>query len=280
MKTSKNHWFRFFIFACIILAVPWVGVCGTEESGPHTAVPKSFDLYLLVGQSNMAGRGRVDKESKQAHPRVFSFNKDGQWIPAVDPLHFDKSGAGVGPGLAFGKAMAQASPQATIGLIPCAVGGTSITRWVPGIQDPVTKAFPYDDMLGRVKKACKDGTLKGIIWHQGEGDRKPESRKLYAARLTELIARLRKDVNAPDVVFIAGELGQLNEKNREATTEFNAILRGLAESVKNYACVTAEGLTDRGDLLHFNTESARILGERYAAAMLRMKATDSSGSKK
>lgn len=194
----------------------------------------------------MAGRGIVDKESKQPHPRVVTLTKDGQWAPAIDPLHFDKPIAGVGPGLAFGKAMADASPQATIGLIPCAVGGTSITRWMPGIQDPATKAFPYDDMLKRAKRACKDGTLKGIIWHQGEADRHPAASKLYAARLTELIARLREDLNAPDVPFIAGELGQLNEKNREATTEFNAILRGLTPTVTKYACVTAEGLTDRG----------------------------------
>ena len=51
----------------------------------------------------------------------------------VDPLHFStKTGAGVGPGLAFGKAMADANPQARIGLIPCAVGGSSIKVWVPG----------------------------------------------------------------------------------------------------------------------------------------------------
>ena len=44
--------------------------------------------------------------------------------PAVEPLHFDKPKiVGVGLGLAFGKAMAEAEPDVTIGLIPCAVGG-------------------------------------------------------------------------------------------------------------------------------------------------------------
>lgn len=273
MKTRS--WLRFFTYACILPSLAWGVACGAEEPGIRAAAPKSYDLYLLIGQSNMAGRGKVDKESKQVHPRVFTLTKNEQWVPATDPLHFDKPSAGVGPGLAFGKAMADASPQATIGLIPCAVGGTSITRWVPGIQDPATKAFPYDDMLRRVRRACKDGTLKGIIWHQGEGDRDPAASKLYAARLTELVARLRKELNASDVPFIAGELGQLDAKNREATTAFNTILRGLTSSVTKYACITAEGLTDRGDHLHFNAESARTLGARYAVAMLRLTAPDS-----
>ena len=251
--------------------------CNAEEPGAQGAASKSYDLYLLIGQSNMAGRGQVDKESKLKHPRVFTLTRDGQWGPAVDPLHFDKPSAGVGPGLTFGKAMADACPKATIGLIPCAVGGTSISSWVPGIQDRSTKAFPYDDMLKRAQRACKDGTLKGIIWHQGESDRKPPAISLYTTQLTELVARLRKDLNAPDLPFIAGELGQLDEANREANTIFNTQLRGLTSTVKNYACVTAEGLTDKGDRLHFNTESARTLGARYAVAMLGLIAPDGVG---
>lgn len=97
---------------------------GTASAETATPPAKDMELYLLIGQSNMAGRGKVDEESKQIHPRVFMLNKDGQWVPATDPLHFDKPSAGVGPGLAFGKALAEAAPEVRIGLIPCAVGGT------------------------------------------------------------------------------------------------------------------------------------------------------------
>lgn len=251
--------------------------CALAGNAAPTDVPapeKTYDLYLLIGQSNMAGRGTVDAESKQIHPRVFMLNKAGQWAAATDPLHFDKPAAGVGPGVSFGKAMADAAPGAKIGLIPCAVGGTSITLWAPGKQDPVTKTYPYDDMLKRMKLALQSGTLKGIIWHQGEADRGPKSIDLYAGRLTELVARLRKDLDAPDVPFVAGELGQLNEDNREATTKFNEILSGLTKTITHYACVSAEGLTDRGDHLHFNSESARKFGVRYAEGMQKMQVED------
>ncbi|HEX8916483.1 MAG TPA: sialate O-acetylesterase, partial [Humisphaera sp.] len=49
-----------------------------------------FLLFLLVGQSNMAGRGKVEDEDRKPHPRVVSLDKAGQWVPAVDPIHFDK----------------------------------------------------------------------------------------------------------------------------------------------------------------------------------------------
>src|SRR5512137_970156 len=162
-----------------LLAGPGAGSSTAAEPDP------AFHLSLLIGQSNMAGRGAADAESRKAHPRVAMLTKELRWEPATDPLHFDKPGAGVGPGLAFGRQMAEASPQARIGLVPCAVGGTSIKAWVPGAADKATNTHPYDDMLKRMQEAQKAGVLKGIIWHQGESDR--GSAGQYPGWLTELI---------------------------------------------------------------------------------------------
>ena len=107
------------------LALPRSLLANAAASRPDP----QFHLYLLIGQSNMAGRGPVDAESKVAHPRVLMLNKNREWVSATDPLHFDKAVAGVGPGLAFGKQMAEANPRVRIGLIPCAVGGTPISAW-------------------------------------------------------------------------------------------------------------------------------------------------------
>ena len=92
-----------------------------------------FRIYLLVGQSNMAGRGTVEDEDREAHPRVWALDRVAQWVPAREPLHFDKPTiAGVGPGLAFGKAVVARYPNDHVGLVPCAVGGSPIRTWVPG----------------------------------------------------------------------------------------------------------------------------------------------------
>ena len=55
---------------------------------------EKFHLILLVCQSNMAGRGTVEAQDKTPHPRVFMLNKAEAWVPAIDPLHFDKPAAG------------------------------------------------------------------------------------------------------------------------------------------------------------------------------------------
>jgi len=90
-----------------------------------------FHLFLLAGQSNMAGRGEVGDEDRAVHPRVFSLSQSGEWIPAVDPVHFDKEIAGVGLGRSFGIALAGQDETITVGLIPAAVGGSAISSWTP-----------------------------------------------------------------------------------------------------------------------------------------------------
>lgn len=250
------------IAAAVFFAAPVINMASAAEVDPD------FHLYLLIGQSNMAGRGKVDEESKKVHPRVVMLSKDLKWEPAADPLHFDKPGAGVGPGLAFGKMMADANPKVKVGLVPCAVGGTSIKAWVPGAQDKATKTHPYDDMLKRMQEAQKAGVLKGIIWHQGESDRGASAQ--YGAWLTELIQRLRKDLSVADVPFVAGELTPFKEDSAISTKKFNEVVQGLSGKIKAYGCVQSSGLQDKGDKLHYSAEAARELGKRYAGRMIEL----------
>jgi hypothetical protein len=100
-----------------------------------------FHLYLLAGQSNMAGRGSVRAGDKVPHQRVLMLSKDLKWLPASDPIHFDKPIAGVGPGLTFGRSIAESQPDITVGLIPCAVGGSPIETWIPGATTSKRRAI-------------------------------------------------------------------------------------------------------------------------------------------
>jgi hypothetical protein len=167
---------------------------------------EKFQLYLLVGQSNMAGRGYVEAQDTVPNRHVLRLNPAGQWEIAKDPIHFDKPVAGVGLGLAFGRAMAAADTSSSIGLIPCAVGGSGIDAWAPGAYFADTNTHPYDDALARARLAQQMGTLAGIIWHQGETDSSPEKSTTYGPKLAALIARFRADLQAPNVPFVAGQL--------------------------------------------------------------------------
>ena len=233
---------------------------------------EKFHLFLLVGQSNMAGRGAVTPADKVPHPRVLMLNQAGEWVPAVDPLHFDKpTAAGVGLGRSFADAVAAATPGVTIGLIPCAVGGSPIDAWQPGFLYPPTQSHPWDDALRRAKLALPAGTLRGILWHQGESDANRELAPGYAAKLQDLVARLRAELAAPNVPFIAGQLGRFDGSPwSEFKTQVDQAHRALPANVPHTAFVSAEGLKDKGDKTHFDSDSYREFGRRYAAAYLNL----------
>lgn len=250
------------LLLCLLTPVPTT--LAQEASLP----PKDrFHLYLLVGQSNMAGRGAVAAEDLKTHARVLTLGKDDSWKPAVEPLHWDKPAAGVGPGLAFGREIMQASPRIAVGLIPCAVGGSPIDAWQPGVYYTPTKSHPWDDAIRRARLALRDGTLKGILWHQGESDCKPELAAAYEAKLHDLIRRLRTALEAPEVPFIAGQMGKFEGHpwKPEADT-VDAAHRALPKKIPHTAYVGSEGLTHKGDGIHFDAASYRELGRRYAEA--------------
>ena len=234
----------------------------------QTKPNEKFDLYILIGQSNMAGRGPITDDIKnEGNDRVYMFTRDSLWVKAKHPLHFDKPRvAGAGPGLAFGIRMAEADPNVKIGLIPCAVGGTPIEHWVPGAYDEATKTHPYDDAVERIKAAMKYGVVKGIIWHQGESNSSPERSAGYFAKLTTLINRMREVVGNKQLPFIAGELGRY----RPDYANINQQLALLPQKVPFTGLATSEGLTDKGDMTHFNGKSADELGKRFAVQMLKV----------
>lgn len=235
---------------------------------------EKFHLFLLVGQSNMAGRGVVTEADKQAHPRVLMLNQAGEWAAAVDPLHFDKPAiVGVGLGRTFALTVAEANPDIVVGLIPCAVGGSPISSWQPGAFYKPTDSHPWDDALTRARGALQDGTLKGILWHQGESDSVAGASEVYESQLHDLIARFRTALDADEVPFIAGQMGQFAERPWDVhKRRVDAAHQSLPKQVRATAFVSSNGLAHKGDEVHFDSASYRELGRRYAAAYLKLMA--------
>ena len=232
---------------------------------------EKFHLFLLVGQSNMAGRGVVDVQDKTPDPRVLMLNKAGEWASAVDPLHFDKPAAGTGLGKTFALRIADANPGITIGLIPCAVGGSPIDSWKLGEFYAPTKSHPWDDTSKRSKIALKSGVLKGILWHQGESDSKEPLASAYEEKLHDLVKRFRKELEAPEVPFIVGQMGQFAEVPWDAAhKKVDQTHQDIIKKIPFTAYVSAEGLKHKGDKVHFDAASYREFGKRYATAYLKL----------
>jgi hypothetical protein len=226
-----------------------------------------MSLFLLIGQSNMAGRGIVGPDDRATNSRIFMLTRDLSWTLARDPVHFDKPIAGVGLCSEFARVVVKSDPKVVVGLIPCAVGGTSLDEWHPG-------GALYTNAVVRAREAMKRGTLAGILWHQGEADIAHDKVVTYGDRFASMIARLRADLGADKVPLVVGEIGRFRPEN----AEFNSNLPSVARRVPLCSLVTAEDLKDRGDRLHFDTPSLHILGQRYAAAYAALVAKNPAGA--
>jgi hypothetical protein len=238
-----------------------------DESELKMPPKKNFCLILLAGQSNMAGRGIIGEEDLVAPPRVLALSQDREWVPAVAPIHFDKSVAGVGLAKSFAIALAEANPDITIGLIPAACGGSPIATWEPGGYHVQTHSPPYDDAISRVRTAMNDGVLKGILWHQGESDCKPDKAKGYEKKLRLLFERFRKEFDFQELPIVIGQLSQFPGQDWSSDKIIvDKAHRSIAQDLSNVTFATSEGLTPNEDRVHFDSRSLRIFGKRYAEA--------------
>ena len=228
-----------------------------------------LDLYLLMGQSNMAGRDTRDLAAQVDDPRVLALTADGQWVVARDPIHA-KTGRiepGVGPGIAFARELLGGDATRTIGLIPTAVGGTPLRRWSKG-------GDLYEQAVARAREASARGVIRGVLWHQGEADAESSRNAAsYGARLAQMFQDLRRDLDRPDLPIVVGEIGRFVSPQRlsEADTVRDA-LRRMPEMSPHVGFASSEGLGHLGDELHFSADAARELGRRFARAMQALQA--------
>ncbi len=226
-----------------------------------------LNVFLLIGQSNMAGRGRIDDVPALQHPDIFMF-RDNAWLPAAEPLHTDKPTiAGIGLGMSFAVELVTHAELAPIGLVACAFGGTSLDEWMPGND-------LYATAVATTLAALQEGgTLRGILWHQGESDSgNRDAATSYGRRFQEMIRKLRAELSAETVPVITGELGPFLQ--RDDGTEFSAMvnqeLRGLGGNISPYGCAGAADLGHNGDDLHFDAASLREFGIRYATKYIEL----------
>jgi hypothetical protein len=227
-------------------------------------------LFVLAGQSNMAGRGLVEPDDTVPHPRIFTVIPDKRWAVAKEPLQlYQPALTGLGPGMAFARTLIERlDDKICIGLIPCAIGGSSTADW---LSDSVYNGVRLKSNLAdKLKWAMNYGTVKGIIWHQGESDATAEKLSLYRVNTEALFEYFRSLAGDPELPIVAGELGIFPgvEKNRLEYLQINDILSAIAEGDPNTILVRSFGTTPRADNVHFDGPSQRAMGKRYALAWL------------
>lgn len=221
------------------------------------------DVYLIIGQSNTAGRAPIKAKDQAVLVGVELFDGT-NWVEAVNPMNQysnirkDINLQRLGYSYTFGRTL-HAVTGIDIGLVVNARGGTDIESWQKGAAEGY-----YDSSLSILNDAlATSGTdLKAIIWHQGEADRNNPN---YLMDLETMLNDFRIDLGMPNLPFIAGQLSQ----EREDNYNFNANLTTLPDIINNtdYVLTNDLGTTDS---IHFNSNAQRIIGGRYAAKVLEM----------
>ncbi len=227
-----------------------------------------LNIILLMGQSNMVGRAPLAGVEPLSHPDILAFRND-TWQTAEDPLHDNREGLGTGLGMTFSLELIERHDDVRVGLVPCAEGGTRLERWGEG-------ADLYARALQRAHAARSAGAIKGVLWHQGEGDsRSAELAGTYFDRFSAMIGALRRDLGGSDPIpVIIGELGRFLTSHEEGETLFpgcqmvNDALKRAAETLPAAGFVSSERLEDKGDFVHFDSPSLREFGYRYGREYL------------
>lgn len=243
-----------------------------------------WSIFLLIGQSNMAGQGSIETidKVKDERVKVMAFRDcsslgrtSDEWYTAEPPLH--DCYEGVGPGDWFAKTLLEKGYPDTIALVPVSISGASIDLFVKGsyysMQSyqynppsaigiyPSRNVYPW--VVERLNIALQKGKLKGILFHQGESDTGSQT---WISRVKKLVADLKADLDLnEDVPFIAGELPY-----NGCCSSHNSIIAQIPNNIPNSAVVSASGLTDMKDQYHFNTAAYRDFGARYAEAFLKL----------
>ena len=247
-------------------------------------------VILLSGQSNMCGRGSVDKSQLYSNSEILVWrensDKEGCWEVAKHPLHYDHSPSnlGVGPGLAFASHLAEKGTiQLPIGLVPCGQGGSSLgTDWNPLSENGSGRLFM--ETCNRVRRAlqrCSKGVaaVDVILCMQGETEARneqiPYSWVAYQLNLT-LIA-LINCLGSETTRTIVSELPSFMKNNPElpGVSEVNRGIRKAIENIPNGMVVAAENLESIGDSLHLCSSSAETLGKNMAHIFEKSIATSS-----
>lgn len=249
--------------------------CFLSISAQNKVDTDEYDVFLLIGQSNMAGRGYMTEKDKEPFDKnVFILNDAGEIVPATNPLNqYSSIRKGmsiqrINPGFSFSKKIAKKTKRKIL-LVVNARGGTTLSQWTKGEGG---EGY-YEEAVRRTKQAMQYGTLKAILWHQGCGDSKKTD--VYLDKLAVFVQNLRTDLGA-DVPFIAGELGQW----RSNVAAFNEMIHSISEYIPDSDWVSSdggvpiaspdpEGKPNMKDP-HFDRKSLIIIGKRYADKVLKM----------
>jgi hypothetical protein len=206
---------------------------------PATLLAEGKHLFILSGQSNMAG-----------------LNPDVSFTPAVEK--------------AFGKD--------NVTVVKDAQNGAPIRKWVYDYEFPDKRKInekgrknmgtKYRDLLAAVQAATQGSSYDSVtfIWMQGERDAKEKLADVYARSFHAILDQLKRDLKLKEINFVIGRISDfdLQDKNYQHWTRIRDIQVKLAEDNPRGEWVDTDDLNNSGNGLHYTKTGYATLGQRFA----------------
>lgn len=242
------------------------GASGTSSADPSSG--SVFHIFMLMGQSNMAGVAKAEASDMNTDERIKVFGgcdqPANQWNIANPPLNdcpglkgWNSSGT-VDPGIWFAKTIVQKLPAGdTIGFIGTAESGEAVETFMAG--------GPYHqsilDKISKVK-ATPNTRFAGVIFHQGESN---SGQADWPNKVVQLYNQVKAAWGVDyDVPFILGELPAGG-----CCSGHNVRVHEAADKLPIGAWVSQEG-TKVMDEYHFDHASVVLMGKRYGEKMIEL----------
>jgi hypothetical protein len=224
----------------IRLTIPAVLLTLTLSLTSRDVAAKDLHLFILSGQSNMAG---------------------------------------LNPNISFTPTVTKALAGADVIVIKDAASGQPIRRWYKkwapeGGKTPKRTGDLYDRLMKKVAAAVGDKkpTTITFVWMQGERDANEKHGNVYAASMAGLIGQLRADLKRPDVNAVIGRLSDFSNGNRRYKhwDEVRAAQVKVAENDPRVSWVDTDDLNGKGNGLHYDKPGYKELGSRFAKSALKL----------
>jgi Carbohydrate esterase, sialic acid-specific acetylesterase len=242
------------------------------------------EVFLIAGQSNAANHG--EGRQRPGSNLVAAFG-NGRWQPANDPQP-TASGNGGSFLPAFGDAMAERF-KVLIGLVPLAVGSTSVREWLPkgdamaappttgrntifvGSNLWVSAGALFDRITGAEQQFGVNG-FRAVLWHQGESDsHQPPDREITPAQYRRYLQRVIEASRATAGWRVPWFVAQASYHTPDdtGTPELRAaqkslVTGGIALAGPDTDALGAEFREKDGRGIHFNPRGLQRHGELWA----------------
>lgn len=231
------------------------------SAAPVRAGEKPLKVFLLAGQSNMQGHGHLrtldhlGKDPKYGHLLKKVKGADGKWIVRDDvwiayparkkfgnlTVGYGVNDDNIGPALMFGCIVGDHFDQQVL-LIKTAWGGRSLLKDFRPPSSGGEVGATYKEMIAQVQDVLarlpelfpgyrKQGyEWGGFVWFQGWNDMiNKQATAEYTANLANLIRDLRKELKAPNLPVVIGELGVGGDKANDGMRAFRKAQAAVAD---------------------------------------------------